>query len=114
MMNRLVALTVLAAIALPSFAEAGALCGSKRSAGYAAPRYETNIRVARAPEAFRPVRDERVAPRAPVKAAPVRVVRVDVDAPDADPSQAVDVNVAIVSQSAAAAIPAGAQAEARR
>ena len=82
MMTRLASLALLAALALPSVAEAGALCGSKRTVGYAAPRFETSIRVARAPEAFRPVREERVTPRAPVKQAPVRIAN-----PATEPSE---------------------------
>ena len=74
MKNRLVALTVLAAIALPSVAEAGALCGGKRGYGYSAPRFETSVRVNRATP-VRIVREERVALRP--QATPVRTAETE-------------------------------------
>jgi hypothetical protein len=63
MMTRFLALATVITIALPSLAEASALCGGKRGYGFSAPRQEMSIRV---------VREERVAPRPSVKAPAAR------------------------------------------
>lgn len=80
MTNRLIALATLIAVALPSVAEAGALCGGKRGHGWSAPRAEAPVRLAKAPDVIRIIREERVAPRPPSKAPSIKITAVKIPA----------------------------------
>lgn len=122
MSNRLVALATLIALALPSVAEAGALCGAKRGYGWSAPRAEAPVRLAKVPDVIRIIREERVAPRPPSKAPSIKITaaKVPVVAPivssearDATPAPAAPSVSASVSVTAVGDL-AGSQAESGR